>query len=227
MPPRARRARRFDFHSHTYLTDGNESATSMWWAASRLGHRVLAVTDHVALEDPKPILERLFAEARAFEEGPMATLVGVELTLVPPRRIAEAARRARQAGAQIVIVHGETTAEAVPPGTNRAAVRSGEVDVLAHPGFLTEREAEMAVAHGTALELSGRSLHARTNGHVAQTALKVGADLVVDSDAHDTKQLLDYALAQTIGRGAGLNASQVRRALDEAPVRLFRRCARR
>jgi len=223
----ARTARRYDFHAHTYLTDGKESATSMWWAAARLGHRVLAITDHVALEDPKPILDRLFAESRAFEDGPVATLVGVELTLVPPKRIAEAARAARAAGAQIVIVHGETSAERVPPGTNHAAVESGVIDVLAHPGLLTERDAELAVAHGTALELSGRALHGRTNGHVARIALAAGADLVVDSDAHATEQLLDFELAGTIARGAGLTSSQVRRALEGAPGRLYHRLRNR
>jgi putative hydrolase len=219
--------RRFDFHSHTYLTDGTESATSMWWAASQLGHRVLAITDHVALEDPKPILDRLRGESRAFEDGSIATLIGVELTLLPPRRIAEAARRARAAGAQIVIAHGETTAERVPPGTNRAAVESGEIDVLAHPGFLTEKDAETARANGTAIELSGRALHGRTNGHVGRIALLVGADLVVDSDAHETRHLPDYDRAEIVARGAGLTPSQVRRALRDAPVRLYRRCLHR
>ncbi|HTP54036.1 MAG TPA: histidinol phosphate phosphatase domain-containing protein [Thermoplasmata archaeon] len=227
MAPRTGTARRFDFHSHTYLTDGNESATSMWWAAARRGHRMLAITDHVALEDPRRILDILFAEAAAFEDGPVAPLVGVELTLLPPRRISETARNARSAGAQIVIVHGETTAESVPPGTNRAAVESGEVDVLAHPGFLTEREAETARANGTAIELSGRSLHGRTNGHVARTALSVGADLVVDSDAHDPNQLLDYPTAEMIARGAGLTPAQARRALRDAPSRLYQRLIRR
>jgi len=219
--------RRFDFHSHTYLTDGHESATSMWLAASRLGHRVLAITDHVALDDPARILRTLAEESQAFAGGPMATLVGVELTLLPPRRIAEAARRARAAGAQIVIVHGETTAEFVPEGTNRAAVSSGVVDVLAHPGFLTERDAATAAANGTAIELSGRTLHDRTNGHVARVALAAHADLVVDSDAHDPRQLLDYELARQVARGAGLGPTDVRRALETAPTRIYRRCSER
>jgi len=216
--------RRFDFHSHTYLTDGNESATSMWLAASRLDHRLLAITDHIALEDPGRILTQLRAESEAFAGGPMATLVGVELTLLPPRRIAETARRARTAGAEIVIVHGETTAEYVPVGTNRAAIDSGEVDVLAHPGFLTEREAELAAANGVALEISGRSLHSRTNGHVARLALAAGADVVVDSDAHSPSQLLDYETAAMLARGAGLTPGQCRGALERAPLRVLRRC---
>jgi histidinol phosphatase-like PHP family hydrolase len=217
-------ARRFDFHSHTFLTDGDESATSMWHAAARMGHRLLAITDHVAAEDPKPLLDRLHAEARAFADGPLRTLVGVELTELPARMIADAARRARRAGAQIVIVHGETLLSPVPEGTNRAAVESGEVDVLAHPGFLTERDAETARANGTCLELSGRGVHGRTNGHVAKTALAAGAALVVDSDAHRPEQLLTYEIAHQVARGAGLTEAEARRALERAPRLLERKC---
>lgn len=218
--------RRFDFHAHTYLTDGRASATDMWSEAIVRGHRLLAITDHVALEDPRPLLDRLRSEARAFEEGPLLTLVGVELTMVPPRKIAGAARAARTSGAQVVIVHGETLANAVPPGTNRAAVECGLVDVLAHPGFITEEEAELARAHEMALEISGRSLHNATNGHVAKVALAARADLVVDSDAHNTDQLLTYTVAEQVARGAGLTVGEAQRALEEAPARLLRKCQR-
>ena len=216
--------RRYDFHAHTFLTDGRASATDMWSEAIVRGHRMLAITDHVALEDPAPLLERLRSEARAFEDDRILPLIGVELTMLPPRRIADAARTARRAGAQVVIVHGETLANAVPLGTNRAAVECGLVDVLAHPGFLTEEEADLAVAHGTFLEISGRALHSATNGHVARVARAAGADLVVDSDAHDTDQLLTYSVADRFARGAGLTVAEAQRALDEAPARLLRRC---
>lgn len=216
--------RRFDFHAHTFLTDGRASATDMWSEAIVRGHRMLAITDHIALEDPAPLLERLRSEARAFEDGRIVTLVGVELTMLPPRRIADAARTSRKAGAQVVVVHGETLANAVPPGTNRAAVECGLVDVLAHPGFLTEEEADLARAHGTVLELSGRTLHNVTNGHVARIALAARADLVVDSDAHDTDELLTPSVADHVARGAGLTVAEAQRALEEAPLRLLRRC---
>lgn len=218
---------RFDFHSHTFLTDGEASATDMWHEADLLGHRLLAVTDHIALEDPAPLLERLRQEARAFEDGPLTPVIGVEITMVPARHIATAARAARKAGAEIVIVHGESLMGPVPPGTNHAAIECREVDLLAHPGLLSESDAELAHAHGTFLELSGRRLHSLTNGHVARVALSAGADLVVDSDAHAPQQLLSLDSARRIGTGAGLRPSEVQRALAEAPRRLAERCRRR
>ncbi len=219
--------RRFDFHSHTYLTDGSASATDMWTAGDRLGHRVLAITDHVAMEDPRPLLERLHAEARAFADGPMVTIVGVEISMVPPRHIDATARAARRAGAEIVIVHGETLVEPVPAGTNRAAIECREVDLLAHPGLLDPGDAELAHAHGTVLELSGRSGHSISNGHVARVAIEAGASVVVDSDAHRTVDLLPFERAGVVARGAGLTELRVTGALATAPEALARKLGKR
>jgi histidinol phosphatase-like PHP family hydrolase len=198
----------------------------MWREADVLGHQALAVTDHVALEDPRPLLDRLRAEALAWEGEELTTLIGVEVTMIPPRRIAAVVRAARRAGAEIVIVHGETPANPVPPGTNRVAVELNDVDVLAHPGFLTTEEAELAKAHDVILELSARSLHMVTNGHVARTAFEVGNDLVVDSDAHATDQLVTALRAREVARGAGVPESSVARVLRETPRRLLKRCGK-
>jgi histidinol phosphatase-like PHP family hydrolase len=199
----------------------------MWAAADRLGHRCLAITDHVGLEDPRPLLERLRDESRAWEDSELQTLIGVEVTDVPPRRIAEAVRQARNAGAEVVIVHGETTAEPVAAGTNRAAVELNDVDVLAHPGFITVEEAELAKSHDVILEISARTLHGVTNGHVVQTALQVGNDLVVDSDAHRTTQLVTAEMARRVALAAGVPESTLHRVLDESPRKLLRRCGKR
>ncbi|MCI4347854.1 MAG: histidinol phosphate phosphatase domain-containing protein [Thermoplasmata archaeon] len=217
---------RYDFHSHTFLTDGTSSATDMWQEADVLGHRALAITDHIALEDPVPLLERLRQEAKAWENDALQTLIGVEVTMVHPRRIPEVVRAARRAGAEVVIVHGETPANPVPPGTNRAVVEMNDVDVLAHPGFITVEEAELAKAHDVVLEVTARRLHLVTNGHVVRTALQVGNDLVVDSDAHATNELVTLDAARIVARGAGVPDTMLTRVLAETPRRLLRRCGK-
>jgi putative hydrolase len=224
--PEARRYERFDFHSHTYLTDGTASATEMWRQAEHLEHRALAVTDHIALDDPGPLLERLRQEARAWEGTALTTLIGVEVTHVPPSKIERAVRAARRAGAEIVIVHGETLAENVVPGTNRAALELGEVDVLAHPGLLTVEDAELAKSQGTILELSGRRGHSLSNGRVARVALEVGAALCVDSDAHAIDQLLASVAARRVAEGAGLLETKLEAVLEGAPRALLKRVGR-
>jgi len=214
---------RLDFHSHSYLSDGSTSATVMWYEAERLEHRALALTDHLSLEDPKPMLDRLHREAKAWDDSPFEPIVGVELTYIPPRRIATVARAARRAGAEIVIVHGETTAENVAPGTNHAALESGLIDVLAHPGSLDPQDASLAKANSVVLEISARRGHSLCNGHVVRLALEAGADLVVDSDAHDPSQLIRMDAARRIALGAGLPETQLDRVLSHTPEQLVKR----
>lgn len=225
--PRDERPERYDFHSHSFLTDGRLSPTDMWRRADQLLHRALALTDHVSLEDPAPLLARLRAESAAWEGSPMTTLIGVEISMVPPRKIADVARAARRAGAEIIIVHGETLVEPVPAGTNRAALEATDVDLLAHPGRLSEAEADLARAHDTVLELSTRRGHSLTNGLVAQRALTARADVVVDSDAHDADQLVAFEFAKAVAEGAGLSPVEVQKALSDAPRRLLARCGKR
>jgi putative hydrolase len=216
---------RYDFHSHSYLSDGADSPTGMWHSAQELSHRALALTDHVSFEDPAPLLRRLREEASAWEGTRFYPIVGVELTFLPPRKIAERARVARKAGAQIVIVHGETIAEVVPKGTNRAALESGQVDILAHPGLLTRREAEIAKANSVVLEISARKGHSLANGHVVRTAIEAGAQLVVDSDAHRPSDLVPPSQAHRIALGAGVPENLVDAVLTLSPRELLRRCA--
>jgi putative hydrolase len=220
-------ARRIDLHSHSFLSDGTTSATEMWNEAEALEHRALALTDHIGLEDPKPLLDRLHQEARAWEGTSFVPLVGVELTKAPPRQIAEAARAARRAGAEIVIVHGETIVENVPAGTNHAAIESGQVDILAHPGLLHPADAALAKANGVVLEISGRRGHSLCNGLVVRAALDAGADLVVDSDAHAVGELIPLAQARRIARGAGVAESDLDRVLHTTPERIVRRSGSR
>ncbi|HTT72824.1 MAG TPA: histidinol phosphate phosphatase domain-containing protein [Thermoplasmata archaeon] len=215
--------RRADFHAHSYLTDGSTSPTDMWNEAVALEHRALALTDHLSLEDPKPLLDRLFAESRAWDGEAFVPVVGVELTKVPPRRIADAARAARRAGAQIVLVHGETIMEHVPAGTNRAALESGAVDILAHPGLLDPKDAELARANSVVLEISARLGHGLCNGRVVRLALAAGAELVVDSDAHDPGQIVPAERARRIALGAGVPDDRLERVLSETPSALLKR----
>ena len=215
---------RFDFHSHTFLTDGTTAPTDMWLHADRLGHSVLAITDHVSLDDPRPLLRRLASEARAFEDGPID----------PPHRSGsvDGAGRTHQSGGPGRPAGGGPDRHRPrrdpggngSPGTNHAAIDCRDVDLLAHPGLLDPRDAELARAHGTFLEISGRRGHSLANGHVARVALEAGADLVVDSDAHAPDQLLGIEIARKIAHGAGLPVEGVRRALEDAPRRLAERC---
>ncbi len=154
-------------------------------------------------------------------------LAGVEITHVPPEAIELVARKARRAGAHIVVVHGETPVEPVEPGTNRAAVLCDAVDVLGHPGFITHEEAEKAAERGIFLELTSRRGHCLTNGHVARIAKEVGALLIVNSDAHGPEDLLTEEIARKVVLGAGLKEEDLEEILVRNPRELLRRALNR
>ena len=111
-------------------------------------------------------------------------------------------------GAAVVLGHGETIVEPVLPGTNRAAIEA-KVDVLAHPGLISEQDARLAAERGVFLEISGRKGHSFTNGHVAQISRRVGARLVFGSDSHAPGDLLPRAQAERIAAGAGLSPDEI------------------
>ena len=212
----------FDFHTHTFLSDGVLSPIELMRRAAANGYTAMAVTDHAGINDQERVLEILVKEcAEATENMGLTVVPGVELTHVPPHRIGEAARRAKANGARIVLVHGETIKEPVAKGTNRAALESPDVDILVHPGMITEEEADIARQAGIYLELSARAGHSLTNGHVARTAMAVGASLVVDSDGHAPGDLLTEELARQIVIGAGLTEEEFTSILETNPIALL------
>ena len=214
----------YDFHTHSFLSDGVLSPIELIRRAYMRGYGVIAVTDHVGIEDQERVLKTLVAECRrASEEWDILAIPGVEITHVPKNLIAEAAQRAKDLGAQLVNVHGETIVEPVEPGSNLAAIKSRHVDVLAHPGLISDEEAALAAEYGVYLEISSRRGHSLTNGHVARTGLRGGAKLVLDSDAHEPQDLLTAELALSVARGAGLTKEEASVVLQSNPSGLLSR----
>lgn len=214
----------YDFHTHSALSDGALSPMELVRRALVNGYRAIGITDHVS----RGYLERLITEisadcALAQAHWDIIAIPGVELTHLPPKAIADTARLAKEIGARLVVVHGETIAEPVPPGTNLAAVNSPHVDILAHPGLLTLEEARLAAANGVFLELTSRRQHALTNGHIAHIANLAGAKLLLSSDAHEEGSLLTPALARAVAQGANLADNQAHETLEINPRILLHR----
>ncbi|WP_448873311.1 histidinol phosphate phosphatase domain-containing protein [Desulfobulbus propionicus] len=207
-----------DFHSHTFFSDGALVPSEHVRRVEQMGYRAIAITDHADSSNIGILIPNLIRVARDLNAVNRTQLiVGVELTHVPPPLIAPLAAESRALGAQVVVVHGETPVEPVLPGTNRAALEA-DIDLLAHPGFITEEEAVLAARKGILLELSGRKGHSLTNGHVAQMARKTGALLAINADAHAPGDFLSSEMAQKVGLGAGLSLEeylQVRRNMEQ------------
>jgi len=188
------------------------------------GYQTLGLTDHMGVGGVAALLEGLRRDREMIERyWPIQIIVGVELTHVPAEAIHEAAAHARAEGAEIVIVHGETAVEPVPEGTNRASIACGQVDVLAHPGFLTEEDARLAAANDVFLEITSRRGHSLTNGHVVQLARQAGARMIVNSDAHEPSDLLTPAFQRAVALGAGISAEMLADILVANPEALRER----
>lgn len=212
-----------DLHTHTFFSDGALVPSEHVRRVEMLGYTAIAITDHADSSNINILIPNLIRVARDLNRVNRTRLiVGVELTHVPPALIAPLALESRQLGAQLIVVHGETPVEPVAPGTNRAALEA-DIDVLAHPGFLTEDEAALAAKRGILLELSGRKGHCLTNGHVANMARKTGAPLAINADAHTPSDFLTAEMAEKVGLGAGLSSkeySQVRRDMENLVARI-------
>jgi len=194
-----------DLHTHSIFSDGELVPAEHVRRVEVLGYEAIAITDHADASNLDFIIPRILLAARELNRYCKTRLLaGIELTHVPPPLFPELVQRARQLGAQIVVGHGETIAEPVKEGTNHAALLAG-VDLLAHPGFITEEDAVLASEKGIFLELSGRKGHSLTNGHVARTAEKAGALLAVCADAHGPGDFLTAEAARIVAMGAGLN----------------------
>ena len=213
-----------DFHTHTFLSDGVLSPIELIRRAIHIGYRTIAVTDHVGPGNLQDVLKTLIKDCElASQRWDILALPGVEITHVPKEDIGPLAREARVLGAKVVNVHGETVSEPVEPGSNLAAVRSSDVDVLAHPGLITVEEARIAAENRVILEVSARRSHAFANGHVVRVAHETGASLVLNSDAHEPGDLLTREFAMKVALGAGLEDAQARSLLDDGPSEVLRK----
>lgn len=198
-----------DLHTHSLFSDGVLVPSELVRRAVMKGYRVIAITDHADASNLDFIIPRVSAACRELtKRWKIVALPGIELTHIPPDMFGELTRKARSLGAAVVVAHGETLVEPVPPGTNRAAIKAG-VDILAHPGLITSAEAALAAKNGVALEVSTRKGHSLANGHVAAAAKRAGARLVLDTDAHEPGDLVDDAFARSVLRAAGLGEGQV------------------
>ena len=158
----------FDFHTHTFFSDGELSPIELLRRCHVAGYTAVAVTDHASPANVDTLVPALARDCRIAEEAwGIVSIPGVEITHVPPEEIDAVARRAAEAGAELVAVHGETIAEPVAAGTNRAALESDYVHALVHPGLLSPELAQLAQRNGKWLELSARPralAHERARG---------------------------------------------------------------
>ena len=193
-----------DFHTHTLFSDGELIPAELVRRAAVRGYKALAITDHGDASNIDFIIPRVVHVCRILSAAHKIRVIpGIELTHVPPKHIAGLALEARRLGAGIVIVHGETLVEPVVPGTNTAALKA-DIDILAHPGLISEADMKLAKKSKIFLEITTRKGHSLTNGHVVKMARRFKVPLVLNTDSHAPGDLVEDDMAQAVLLGAGM-----------------------
>ncbi|MBU1053826.1 MAG: histidinol phosphate phosphatase domain-containing protein [Proteobacteria bacterium] len=207
-----------DLHTHSLFSDGALIPSELARRAEYAGLKGIGITDHGDSSNIDYIIPRIVSVAIDLNRFMSIKVIpGIELTHVPPPLISECARRARSLGARIIIVHGETIVEPVAPGTNRAAL-DADINILAHPGLISEEEVLIAKEKGILLEISARKGHSLTNGHVARLAVKAGAKLIINTDSHDPSDFIGSNQAVKVVCGAGLTENDFKIMQQNASV---------
>ncbi len=190
-------------------------------------YAAIAITDHTGPGSLARIIKEVSEDCElARSQWGILAIPGVELTHLPAAAIDTVARKAKELGAWLVVVHGESPVEPVEEGTNLAAVRSRSVDILAHPGHMTLKVAELAAKNNVFIEITTRRGHCTTNGHVAKMATEAGALMLLNSDTHDEDDLLSDQMTRDVLRQAGINSRKFKQILESNPLKLLQRIGR-
>ena len=204
----------YDFHCHTTYSDGELIPSELIRRMAYTGYTEMGIADHADFSNVTELIAAQKRVKRSAELYGISLYTGVELTHVPPTEIDELAHLAKSLGAEIVIVHGETTAEPVADGTNHAALSSDAVDILAHPGLITEEDAALAAKNGIYLEITSRGGHNRTNGHILSLGRRAGASFVIQSDIHAPGDIISEDMRYITARGAGMTEAEAKTVLS-------------
>ncbi len=199
----------YDLHTHSLLSDGELLPSEMAVRYAALGYKAIAITDHVDYSNISQVCDAIVCFTSHWpEHSSIKVLPGVELTHLPPEQFKPLVKFARSKGIKVIVGHGETLAEPVIKGTNRAALSAG-IDILAHPGLITDEDVKLAKANNVFLEITARKGHCVTNGHVAEKALKAGAKMILDTDGHSPEDMLTCEKMAKIGLKAGLSQAEI------------------
>ena len=218
---------RGDFHMHCTWSDGRSSLEEMIAAAAARGYAYHSISDHSRGRGPDYGLgpgELAQQRAQVRELGDrygIRTLCSSEVDILPDGSLDFPDEQLEELDIVVASVHSamnlsrdEMTKRLVRACENRY------VNIIGHPtgrridgfpGYEFDYDAVFSAAArtGTALEIDGQALRLDLPAELARRARAFGVTFTVDSDAHDSGQLANIALAVSQARRAGLTAADI------------------
>lgn len=199
----------YDLHIHSLLSDGVLLPSEIARRYQDKGYKIIAITDHCDYSNIKNNIASIVEFCKHWpKNSSIKVLPGVELTHIPLDQYKPLVKFSRRNGIKIIVGHGESPVEPVEPGTNRAALLSG-IDILAHPGNIKEEDVITAREKKVFLELTTRRGHFQGNFHVANMAKKVGANLIINNDAHMPDDIVPRSELRKLAIVAGLSETEI------------------
>ena len=217
---------RGDLHMHTTLSDGHASVEEMAAAARELGYEYVAMTDHSASHgfgndvQPDELLRRL-EEIRDLPDLGIQVLAGTETNVLPDGSLDYADDVLEQLDWVVASLH--TSFRLSETDQTERMMRAMEhplVDAIGHPtGRLIERREAYsldldrviakAAETGTFLEINANPDRRDLNDVYARAAAEAGVTLLIDSDAHWPRTLLNMRYGVATARRAWLTKERV------------------
>jgi len=213
----------YNLHCHSLLSDGVLLPSELAVRYAAAGYKAIAITDHADYSNIALITKAILEFTRHWPKNrKIIVFPGVELTHLPPEQFEPLAKYARKEGIKVIIGHGETLVEPVITGTNRAALEA-DIDILAHPGLISDADIKLAKKRGIFLEVTSRHGHCDANPHVVEHALKLGAKLILNHDSHRPEDIISPQDLINLGLRAGLSQKEIDKIYREVGIYILKK----
>lgn len=216
----------FNLHAHTFLSDGELLPSEVAVRYLAQGYSAIAITDHADYSNIKELTKAIVEFCHNWpKDSAIKVLPGIELTHLPPVQFKPLAKYARGKGIKVIIAHGETPVEPVTEDTNRMALEA-DIDILAHPGLISDKDVLLAKKRGIFLELTSRKGHSQTNSHVLAQARKFSAKLILNNDSHRPEDIISAQDLTNLGLNLGLSQAEIEKIFSDVSIFLKKRWTR-
>jgi len=231
-----------DLHTHTRYSDGVHTVAEMAIAGKTLGRHYLAVSDHsqslVIANGLTP--KRLREQAKEVTEtdsqiSDMALLHGSEVDIMTDGSLDFEQNELSKLDWVTASVH-TSFQQSLADMTQRiiSAIRDIGSDAIGHPtgrllnvrdGYEFDTDAVFAAAAetGTALEINAMPERLDLSDELARQAIKMGAEIVINTDAHSLDHLDFLPYGISTARRAGITKEQVVNTKNLNDLREWRR----